>query len=260
MMMVTENADCAPGPVAAAGGDGGRDEGAALSGLATALDYRFGNPALLADALTHPSLLGLGRGSERLAAHRAYERLEFLGDRVLGLVVAEWLYDRFPTENEGQLAKRHAALVQGDALCRVAEELDLGRYIRMSTGERDSGGRSKRTLLADCCEAVIGALYLDGGLEPARGFIRARWAGVIERSTAPQDVKTMLQEWVQGQGRKLPRYEVIDRSGPAHAPEFQVRLVVEGEEPEIARGSSKREAEKAAAQAMLDRLGVTGNE
>ena len=238
----------------------GREED--LAALAEATGHVFANERLLLDAVTHPSLMGLeraGRGGGRPenGPGLAYERLEFLGDRVLGLVIAEWLLERFPTEREGALAKRHASLVQREALGRVADAIDLGRYLRLSPAEASSGGRSNRTILADACEAVIGALYLDGGMEPARRFIRRAWAGQIERvQPPPLDPKTALQEWAQGRGKPLPAYELIGQTGPAHEPEFRVCVRVEGYEPVTGTGSSKRIAEKQAASMLLRQLGV----
>jgi ribonuclease III len=239
-----------------------------LQGLGRSLDHRFHQPQLLADAVTHPSLGGLDRTSQRagqgagqgvavIPTGVAYERLEFLGDRVLGLVIASWLLERFPSEREGSLARRHAALVRREALSRVAEAIELGRYLRLSPGEDDSGGRNNQAILADCCEAVIGALYLDGGLEAAEKFIRTRWAQLIERDAVPpQDAKTALQEWAQGRGKPLPVYETVRQSGPAHEPLFEIRVHVEGVEPVTAQGSSKRTAEKLAASSLLRQVGV----
>lgn len=251
--MTEDVQDCAPpaGP-------------ADLEGLAAALGHRFANPDLLADAVTHPSLMGLqrvGRDGRRpqQGPGLAYERLEFLGDRVLGLTIAEWLLERFPDEREGALAKRHASLVQREALGRVADGIGLGAYLRMTAGEVLGGGRSNRTILGDACEAVIGALYLDGGFDAARRFIRQAWADQIDGSQAPPlDPKTALQEWAQGRGKPLPTYELTERTGPAHEPVFHVTVRVAGMEPESGSGSSKRAAEKMAASALLDRVGSIG--
>ncbi|HYE49482.1 MAG TPA: ribonuclease III [Azospirillaceae bacterium] len=218
-----------------------------LAGLAAALGHGFDRPELLAEAMTHPSL------TDRGAAGHGYERLEFLGDRVLGLVVAEWLLERFPDEPEGSLAKRHTAMVQADALAAVAEAIGLGRYLRLSAGEQGGGGRAKRAILADACEAAIGALFLDGGLEAARRFIRAGWAAQIEAATAPpQDPKTALQEWALARSLPLPAYETLSRTGPDHSPVFEVRVSVKGHPPQTASGTSKRAAEKSAAALLLD--------
>ncbi|NBB84202.1 MAG: ribonuclease III [Alphaproteobacteria bacterium] len=227
---------------------GARD---AAEALEPAIGHRFADRALLAEAMTHPSINPEHRG----AAAFGYERLEFLGDRVLALVIAEWLLQRFPHEHEGPLAKRHVAMVRREALADVAERIDLGRHLILSSGEEGSGGRANAAILADACEALIGALFIDGGLEAARGFIRSAWAEAIERDARPpQDPKTRLQEWVQARGLALPRYETVDRTGPDHQPVFEVRVVVEGREPAAATGSSKREAAKKAAEALLARL------
>jgi ribonuclease-3 len=236
-----------------------------LGQLAAALVHSFRRPELLADAVTHPSLSGMERAGKRGARAPtpglAYERLEFLGDRVLGLVIANWLLERFPAEREGALARRLASLVRWETLSDVAVTLDLGRYLRLSTGEAESGGRTNGAILADSCEAVIGALYLDGGLPVAEKFIRSRWADLIERAASPpQDVKTALQEWAQGRGKPLPVYEVLGQTGPDHSPKFEIRVHLEGHEPVTAEGNSKRAAEKAAASAMLRRVGAQINE
>jgi ribonuclease-3 len=229
------------------------------AGLESVLGHVFSDSGLLVDALTHPSLAGLSRtngaGDDRVPG-QAYERLEFLGDRVLGLVVAEWLLERFPGEREGSLARRHAALVRREALAVVADSVDLGRSLRLSPGEQGCGGRANRTILADACEAVIGALYLDGGLDVARRFVRRAWGAQIDAAHAPpQDCKTALQEWVQGQGKPLPVYEIVRRSGPAHEPEFEVAVRVEGYPPVQGTGRSRRLAETTAARGMLRQLG-----
>jgi ribonuclease-3 len=265
--------------MAAAAGHLSTDAG--LGELAETLGHSFANIALLADAVTHPSLLGLEHGAGRgggagtpagaaqpgaapavvpaVAPGVAYERLEFLGDRVLGLVVAQWLLERHPGEREGALAKRHAALVRREALGRVADAIGLGRYLRLSPGEVSGGGRQNRTILADACEAVIGALYLDGGLTAAAGFVRRGWAAMIDREggqAPPVDAKTALQEWAQGRGKPLPVYEMTEQTGLAHEPVFRVMVRVDGEEPVTGCGPTKRAAEKRAATLLLSRLGV----
>jgi ribonuclease-3 len=227
--------------------------------LAAALGHGFTDAGLLLAALTHPSVAGLGRTAAGMAVPgAAYERLEFLGDRVLGLLVAEWLLERFPAEREGDLARRHAALVRREALARVADGVDLGAYLRLSPGEQGIGGRANLTILADACEAVIGALYLDGGLLVTRAFVRRAWAALIDESGSlpPQDCKTALQEWAQGRGKPLPVYEIVRRSGPAHQPEFEVAVRVEGFAPVHGVGRSRRAAETTAAQTLLGQLGV----
>ena len=223
-----------------------RDDG--LASLGEALGHRFADRGLLEQALTHSSLPGGARSGD-------YERLEFLGDRVLGLVVADLLYRRFPRETEGALAKRFAALVSGDSLARVAAAIGLDRHLRLSRGEEETGGRANAGLLADCCEAVIGALYLDGGLPVAAAFIARHWEAPIEADLAPpQDPRTALQEWAQARGLKLPAYETVSEDGPPHDPTFVVRVAVEGFAPAEGSARSKRAAATAAAAALLLRL------
>jgi len=211
--------------------------------LAAALSFR--NEDLLRQALSHPST----------AAGQLYERLEFLGDRVLGLVVADLLISRFPAESEGDLARRLASLVSRDSLVAVAHELNLGGYLLLGKGEEDSGGREKPATLADACEVLIGALYLDSGFDAARKFVTAHWTRLIEAATTPpQDAKTALQEWVQAAHKPLPVYRTLGTEGPAHDPIFCIEVEVTGIPPVSGRGSSKRAAEQAAAAALLRRL------
>ncbi|GAB4140075.1 MAG: ribonuclease III [Sphingomonadales bacterium] len=207
-----------------------------------ALDHGFNDSALLAQALTHPSVDGTG----------SYQRLEFLGDRVLGVVIAHWLYQHFPAEPEGKLATRFTSLVRRETLADVGREIDLARQINLAAGAREEGAQHKDSVLADVCEALVGALYLDGGLAVAEAFIRRHWAQRIDADTGPRkDAKTRLQEWVQGRGLPAPTYEEVARSGPAHAPHFIVEAVVEGMAPSRGEGSTKREAQQQAAEAML---------
>lgn len=221
--------------------------------LASALGHSFARPELLREALTHPSLSPTGRR----AGH--YERLEFLGDRVLGLVVADELLRRFPGADSGALARRLNALVCRDALVAVAEAIALGAQVEMARAEREAGGAEKPGLLADACEALIGALYLDGGLEPAAAFIRRHWAAMIAAlEEAPKDTKTRLQEWAQARDKPPPTYRTVASEGPPHAPRFTVEALVEGLEPLAASGASKRAAEHQAAAAMLAALEAEG--
>ncbi len=228
-----------------------------LADLAASIDHEFADPGLLRQALTHPSAL-TRRGSRQRPSRPQgcdNQRLEFLGDRVLGLVVAELLFATFPEENEGALAKRLAALVRQEGLARVALTLDLGRHLILSKGEADSGGRDNPATLADACEAVIGAIFIDGGLEAARKFIQRRWRPmVLAEIRPPQDSKTALQEWAQAKGLPLPVYEVVSASGPPHDPTFVVKVGVAGHAPLSASGKSKRVAEQAAALALLVEL------
>jgi ribonuclease-3 len=228
-------------------------DAARQSELEARLGHRFKEGAQLQRALTHSSALARSKGGRG-----SYERLEFLGDRVLGLVVADLLLRRFPEESEGELAKRFAYLVSGEILARVAREIDLGPYIAFSRGEADSGGSDNPAILADVMEAVIAALYRDGGLEAARGFIEPRWKPVIEADhKPPREPKTALQEWAQGRGLALPKYVEVEREGPAHDPRFTIEVRLESKRgPRSARGEgrSKRQAEQEAAQALLREL------
>jgi len=215
--------------------------------ISAILQYEFNDQANLIKALTH--------GSATVDTLETYERLEFLGDRVLSLVVAEMLYEAFPGEEEGKLARRSAALVRRETLAEVAAEIGLGTHIVMSSGEADAGGRENPSLLADVCESVIAALYLDGGLAEADKFIRRHWQAHMERSGKPPlDSKTELQEWAQGRGMPLPSYRIAQRVGPDHAPKFTIVVSV-GDGPEATgEGSTRRSAEKAAACELLKKV------
>lgn len=218
----------------------------ALASLEAVLGHRFGDRRLLSQALTHGSVGG---------GLRSYERLEFLGDRVLSLVIADMLFTRFRAEPEGSLARRHTALVRGETLARVARDLDLPRLMRLSRGEEDLGGRDNPALSADVCEAVLGALYLDAGYEATRRFVVDRWTPLMDEDPAPpKDAKTALQEWAQARGLPLPVYETVASAGPAHAPIFTVAARVEGHEAVSADGPSKRQAEQKAAARLLEGL------
>jgi len=225
---------------------------ASASDLARRLGYDFTQPALLERAVTHSSMLANAGGG---TAEKSYERLEFLGDRVLGLVAADMLIEAFPDENEGQLARRHVALVRQEALARVAEEIDLGKYLNLARSEEESGGRNNPATLADACEAVIGALYMDGGLETAARFIRGAWGDMLTQTPSPpKDAKTALQEWVQGRGLPLPSYREISREGPDHGPVFTVEVAIQGFDPVSGQGASKRAAEQRAAEEMMKKV------
>ncbi|NFV79401.1 ribonuclease III [Magnetospirillum aberrantis] len=224
---------------------------ARLQELARRLGHRFADPGLLTQALTHPSVVH-GRAPRRATP---YERLEFLGDRVLGLVVADMLFHRFPGEAEGALARRHAALVCREALARVALIIGLPDHLVLSRGEEDAGGRANPGLLADACEAMIGALFADAGFAVAQDFVRSMWTPLMDEAHAPpKDAKTALQEWAQGRGKKLPVYVTVGTEGPPHEPLFSVAVEVEGVETVTAQGPSKRAAEQAAAAQMLENV------
>lgn len=215
-------------------------------GIEKTLDYVFEDVKLLEAALTHASLQ---------KKEGDYERLEFLGDRVLGLVVAALLYKAFPAENEGDLAKRHTALVQQKTLVDVALALDLPSHLRLSSGERKAGGLHKDTILSDAVEALIGAIYLDGGYAKAEKFITRIWQDKLAAAAPPEDAKTMLQEWAQARGLPLPEYRVLSKAGSDHAPVFEIGVEVEGFILISAKSSSKRQAEKDAAALMLKHIG-----
>jgi ribonuclease-3 len=221
-----------------------------VEALYAVLGHRFADPTLLREALTH-------RSAERPtgAASADNDRLEFLGDRVLGLLISEYLYRRFADATAGELARRYNALVRQESLTRVAEAIGLGNHIRLSRSERSSGGAAKPALLADACEAVIAALYLDGGLDAARRFVVEHFAPlVIDATGAAKDAKTALQERAHARGLEQPQYHVVGQSGPAHEPSFSVSVTIAGRPPAVGQGRSKREAEQAAATALLAHL------
>lgn len=216
--------------------------------LEDTIGYAFKDKDLLKLALVHSSTHRRKKDGQIIDN----ERLEFLGDRVLGLVIADLLFNTFPKDKEGDLARRHTALVRREALARVAETIKLGDYIDMLPAEAASGGRKNPAILANTCEAVIGALYLDGSLPAPQAFINHFWADLLkEDPTPPQDNKTALQEWAQARGLPLPIYNTLTRSGPAHAPLFEIEVKVLNHTPQRAQGSSKRKAEQAAAGALL---------
>ncbi|MGH7008051.1 MAG: ribonuclease III [Stellaceae bacterium] len=218
--------------------------------LEAELEYRFEKPNLLIEALTHPS------APQRSAAvRRGYERLEFLGDRVLDLIVAQLLWQRFPDDDEGALTRRQVALVRRETLAAVAREIGLGDFVIVSSGEGAAGVRENTSVLSDVCEALIAALYLDGGIAPAQHFVERYWRRYFDATQPPRDPKTALQEWAQARGLSLPSYAVIETSGPPHRRRFTVTVSVTGEKTETASGHSKREAETAAAAALLVSLG-----
>ncbi len=224
----------------------------AFAELEDILGYSFADPALLGEAVTHASF---AHGHGGPGGHGDYERLEFLGDRVLSLVTAELLMSRFPEAREGDLAFRHVALVRRETLAEIAGKIGLGRFLRLSRGEEESGGRDNPAILGDAMEAVIAALFLDGGLETAETFIAAHWTEPMLAVTAPpKDAKTLLQEWAQGKGKGLPAYDALGREGPDHNPVFTVEVNVAGMEAVAGEGASKRNAEQAAAGAMLERI------
>jgi ribonuclease-3 len=222
------------------------------------IGHLFARPELLEEALTHPSALTSehGRGRRgRKPSHRGYDRLEFLGDRVLGLVIADLLWRRFEDEPEGHLTRRLTHLVRGEALARVAETIGLGDHLLLSRAEQAAGAAANPGILADVCEALIAAIYLDGGFEVASGFVRRFWEPLIdEMDGPPRDPKTALQEWAQARGLALPTYELVGTTGPDHALRFTVAAQVSGRNSATATASSKRIAEARAAEILLERL------
>jgi ribonuclease-3 len=224
---------------------------AALGDFAATLPHRFQRPELLVEALTHRS--AANPQQQQLDSN---ERLEFLGDRVLALVMAEWLAERFPREREGALGKRLGALVSADTLGKVAERMDLGAALRVPPGEQRAGVMARQSVLADALEALLGALYVDGGLDPARLLIRREWESFLEASSRPpSSPKSRLQEWTLGRALGLPDYILVATTGPSHSPVFRVRVVAAGQEAE-ATGDNKRAAEQAAAEKLLTILGA----
>lgn len=184
-----------------------------------------------------------------------YERLEFLGDRVLGLTIARWLYDRFQSEPEGKLSWRLNALVSGAVCAEVAREIGVPAHLRLGKQARDDGAADSDNVLGDVVEALIGAVYLDHGLDAAQAFIRARWEGRLDlQQRAPQHPKSALQEWAAANRRKPPVYQVTGRSGPQHNPMFTVTVSIPHAGEASAEGASKQEAETQAARALLERL------
>lgn len=219
--------------------------------LAERIGHKFKNPALLTLALTHASARPGSRPNED------NERLEFLGDRVLGLSIAQLLYERFPGSSEGELARWFNHLVRTETCAEAGQSWQLGDFILMSGGEAGSGGRRKKTILANACEAVLGAVFSDAGYEAARDVIWRTWGPYLaELKEAAPDAKSVLQEWAQGRQLPLPNYIEVSREGPDHAPLFTAEVHVEGVAPERGEGSNKRAAEQAAALAMLLREGV----
>lgn len=220
-----------------------------LDELLSKLGYQFEDPALLEQALTHVSAPGAGGAS--------YQRLEFLGDRVLGLAVAEMLYAGFPNAPEGELSRRLAELVRRESCAEVAIAWDVGPYLKLGAGEAHAGERRNPTILADVCEAIIGAVFLDGGYSAAKDLIDRSFKDLLAAPRRPlRDPKSALQEWAQGRGLPTPSYAVVEQTGPDHAPKFRVMVKVKDCESGFGTGTSKRIAEQAAARSLLLREGV----
>lgn len=216
------------------------------------LHYNFRDESFLRDALTHPSRR---KGNEKTSA---YERLEFLGDRVLGLVVAEMLWRSFPQEAEGDLAKRHAALVRAETCAAIARQWELHKHLDAAASEYVGGEIQNIATLSDAAEALIGAVYLDSDFQTAQAVVARAWAPLLNENLAPpSEPKTALQEWAQGRGLPLPEYREVSRKGPDHAPEFVIEVSVQKYGSAKGTGTTRRAAEKAAAEILLKRVDVS---
>jgi ribonuclease-3 len=224
-----------------------------LDELETRIGHVFADKAILERALTH-----ISAASPRQGRGGSYQRLEFLGDHVLGLAVSDMLYRAFPKADEGELSRRLADLVRRDTCAEVARAIDLGAALKLGNSESNAGGRKRTATLADVCEALIGAVFIDGGYLAAAGLIERLWRERMLKPPAQlRDAKTMLQEWAQGRGLPAPVYREVERTGPHHSPKFRVAVDISDKPPAEGQGSSKRAAEQAAAAAMLTREGVT---
>jgi ribonuclease III len=216
------------------------------------IGYRFADASLLDSALSHISAL---KGARNRVG--SYQRLEFLGDHVLGLVISDMLFRAFPRADEGELSRRLADLVRKETCAEIARVIDLGAAIRLGASEANAGARTRPAILADVCEALIGAVYLDGGFAAAEALIGRLWQVRMKTKAEPaRDPKTVLQEWAQGRGLPTPAYREIARSGPDHDPQFRVAVQLPHLAPAEGSGRSKRAAEQAAAAAMMKREGV----
>ena len=219
--------------------------------LEARIGHSFADKTLLDSALTHISALS---GKSRAGS---YQRLEFLGDHVLGLVVSDMLFRAFPDADEGELSRRLADLVRREACAEVARTIDLGAAIKLGPSEANAGGRRRLAILADVCEALIGAVFIDGGYSAATAMIEKLWSERMLTPARPlRDPKTVLQEWAQARGLPTPLYREIERTGPHHDPEFRVSVALPDLGPAEGVGRSKRAAEQAAAAALLVRAGV----
>jgi ribonuclease-3 len=223
------------------------------SALEERIGYQFADKALLDRALTHISALS-GGPQKRVGS---YQRLEFLGDHVLGLVISDMLYRAYPKANEGELSRRLADLVRKEACAEVAKAMDLGPALRLGNSEQHAGGRFRTTILSDACEGLIGAAFIDGGYAAADALVSKFWKERMSKTVRPlRDAKTMLQEWAQARGLPTPAYKELTRTGPHHDPKFKVAVILPDHPQAEGSGSSKRAAEQAAAAAMLTSVGV----
>src|SRR6185503_9469472 len=224
------------------------------TGLEERIGHKFADQALLERALTHISALAGGNRSA------SYQRLEFLGDHVLGLVISDMLYRAFPRANEGELSRRLADLVRKETCADVARAIDVGPALSRGSSQSQAGGRLRATILADACEALVGAVYLEGGYSAAEGFIARFWKERMLKPPRPlRDPKTMLQEWAQARGLPTPAYRELARTGPHHNPKFRVAVELPDRPAAEGQGSSKRAAEQAAAAEMLAAVGVAAD-
>jgi ribonuclease III len=220
--------------------------------LESRIGYKFTDATLLESALSHISAL---KGTRNRAS--SYQRLEFLGDHVLGLVISDMLFRTYPKADEGELSRRLADLVRKETCAEIAATVDLGPAIRLGSSEANAGARKRPAILADVCEAVIGAVYVDGGYKAAEDLIERLWQVRMSATAQPlRDPKTVLQEWAQARGLPTPTYSEVARSGPDHSPEFRVAVQLPAFAPAEGMGRSKRTAEQNAAAAMLAREGV----
>ncbi|MBA4035785.1 MAG: ribonuclease III [Bradyrhizobium sp.] len=229
---------------------------AAAAAIEGRIGYKFSDPALLTTAFTHVSAL------KPATRHRAdsYQRLEFLGDHVLGLIISDMLYRAYPRADEGELSKRLADLVRKESCADVAKSLGLLDDIKLGAVGAGAGARLRKSVLGDICEAVIGAIYLDGGYAAASQFVERNWLERMRKPRRPlRDPKTVLQEWAQSKGLPTPVYREVERTGPHHDPQFRVAVDLPGLAPAEGVGGSKRAAEKLAASAMIEREGVGGS-
>ncbi|HEY3890845.1 MAG TPA: ribonuclease III [Bradyrhizobium sp.] len=227
---------------------------AATAAIEARIGHKFADPALLVTAFTHVSALKSGHKRAD-----SYQRLEFLGDHVLGLVVSDMLYRAFPNANEGELSKRLADLVRKESCADVAKSLGLFDDIKLGSVGALASARLRKSVLGDICEAVIGAVYLDGGHAAAARFVERNWTERMRKPRRPlRDPKTVLQEWAQGKGLPTPVYREIERTGPHHDPQFRVAVDLPGFAAAEGVGGNKREAEKDAASVMIAREGVGG--
>ncbi len=236
--------------------------GSELEPLERRIGYRFRDRGLLEHALTHRSRVH----EDASGGVFDNESMEFLGDSVLGFVIADMLFRQFPQHNEGQKSKLKASIVSATSLARLGEKVGLGEFLILGRGEEKTGGRRKHALIADCYEALIAAVYLDGGIESARGFIERQFAGLIEEARRTgahaaftEDYKSALQEWLQSHDRGLPSYRLAAELGPAHRRLFDVEVLVHGEPIARAEGKSKKEAAQAAARKALELLTANPN-